>query len=190
MANALVEFLKLFRNIPPEDETLISSATQHSCYKDGAILFKGGKICRELFFICKGVLRTVMIDEDGNEVTHFFLKEDQFCSILNSFKNGIIAYENIQAACDAEVLAIDRAALDKLYLQVPYLNALINQITNQALLDKIAVRNAYLGQDSTKRYQTFIASQPEIALRVPLSNIASYLGITPQSLSRIRKNIR
>ncbi len=190
MTNALVELLKQFRNIPQEDEALISAATQHRHYREGDILFKGGKICRELFFICKGVLRTVMIDENGNEVTHFFLKEDQFCSILNSFNNRIIAYENIQAACDAEVLAIDRAALDKLYLHVPYLNALINQITNQALIDKIAVRNAYLGQDSTKRYKTFIARQPEIALRVPLSNIASYLGVTPQSLSRIRKNIR
>jgi hypothetical protein len=67
---------------------------------------------------------------------------------------------------------------------------LINQVTHQALLDKIAIRNAYLGQDSTTRYKTFMANQPEIASKVPLSDIASYLGITPQSLSRIRKNIR
>ena len=143
-----------------------------------------------MFFICKGVLRIMVADENRNEVTHFFLKENQFCSILNSFNNQVIADESIQAACDVEVLALSRSALDGLYLQLPYLKPLINQITHQALLDKIAVRNAYLGQDSTTRYKTFIMRQPEIALRVPLSNIASYLGITPQSLSRIRKNIR
>jgi CRP-like cAMP-binding protein len=190
MANALVELLRQFRNIPQEDEKLISLAAQHRHYKEGAVLFKGGKICRELFFICKGVLRIMVIDNNGNEVTHFFLKENQFCSILNSFTNQIIAYESILAACDAEVLAISRAALDKLYLELPYLNALINQITNQALIDKIAIRNAYLGQDSARRYKIFLARQPEIAARVPLSNIASYLEVTPQSLSRIRKNIR
>jgi len=75
-------------------------------------------------------------------------------------------------------------------VQLSYLKPLITQITHQALLDKIAIRTAYLGQDSTTRYKMFMTSQPEIALRIPLSEIASYLGITPQSLSRIRKNIR
>jgi len=190
MANALVELLRSFRNIPAEDEALIASAMAYRSYKEGELLFRGGKICRDMFFICKGVLRTMVIDESGNEVTHFFLKENQFCSILNSFTNEVTAHENIQAACDVEVLAITKAGLDRLYSQLPYLNALINQMTQQALLDKIAVRTALLGQDSTKRYKTFMIRQPEIATRVPLSNIASYLEVTPQSLSRIRKNIR
>jgi CRP-like cAMP-binding protein len=73
---------------------------------------------------------------------------------------------------------------------LPYLKQLIDQITQQALLDKIDLKNSYLGHDSTCRYKIFMTRQPDIALRVPLSDIASYLGITPQSLSRIRKNIR
>jgi len=159
-------------------------------YTEGDYLFKAEKICREMFFICNGVLRIKVINEQGNEVTHFFLKENQFCTILNSFNNQVIAYESIQAACDAEALVISRAALDKLYLQIPYLKALITQITHQSLLDKIALRNSYLGHDSTTRYKLFMEQQAAIARQVPLSDIASYLGITPQSLSRIRKNIR
>lgn len=190
MTNALVGFLKLFRDISADDELLIASAMEYKHYKESDVLFKSGKICREMFFICKGVLRIKMINEKGNEVIHFFLKENQFCSILNSFTNKVIANESIQAACDAEVLAISCSNLDKLYLQIPYLKPLITQIIQQALLDKIAMRTGYLGQDSTTRYKTFMMRQPEIALRVPLSDIASYLGITPQSLSRIRKNIK
>ena len=57
-------------------------------------------------------------------------------------------------------------------------------------MEKIATRNAYMGEDATTRYLKFIQRQPEIALRVPLSDVASYLGITQQSLSRIRRNIR
>jgi len=190
MPNALISFLKQYHPIPADDEPIIAAAAEYRAYKEGDYLFKSGKVCREMFFVCKGILRIVVDNENGNEVTHFFIRENKFCSILNSFNNLVIANENIQAACDAEVWAISRAKLDKLYTQLPYLKPLINQITHQALLDKIAVRNAYLGQDSTTRYKTFMANQPEIASKVPLSDIASYLGITPQSLSRIRKNIR
>ncbi len=67
---------------------------------------------------------------------------------------------------------------------------LITNITQQTLLEKIRVRNAYMGEDAATRYEKFLAKQPEIALRVPLGDVASYLGVTPQSLSRIRKNMR
>jgi len=143
-----------------------------------------------MFFVCRGVLRIKVINEQGNEVTHFFLKDNQFCTILNSFNNQVIAHESIQAACDAEVLVISRSKLDQLYACIPYLKALITQITHQSLLDKIALRNSYLGHDSTTRYKLFMEQQQAVALQVPLADIASYLGITPQSLSRIRKNIR
>ncbi|MDR3712217.1 MAG: Crp/Fnr family transcriptional regulator [Puia sp.] len=190
MPNPLINFLKLFRDIPADDEGLIAGAMEHRTYKEGDYLFKAGKICRELFFVCEGILRIKVINENGNEVTHFFIRENKFCSILNSFNNQVVAQESIQAACNAEVLAISRTGLDTLYSRLSYLKPLITEITHQALLDKIAVRNAYLGQDSTTRYRMFLMRQPEIAYRVPLSDIASYLGITPQSLSRIRKNIR
>jgi CRP-like cAMP-binding protein len=190
MPNPLITFLKQFHDIPAEDEELITAATEYRHYKEGEHLFKSGKIAREIFFVCKGVLRVMVMNESGNEVTHFFIPENWFCTILNSFNNKVIAYESILAACDVEVLAISRADLDKLYEQLPYMEPLITRITHQALLEKIAIRNSYLGQDSTMRYKNFMTLQPEIALRVSQNDIASYLGITPQSLSRIRKNIK
>jgi CRP-like cAMP-binding protein len=190
MPNALISFLKLFRDIPGEDEALIMAATENRNYKEGDYLIRADTVCREMYFIVKGVLRIMMLNERGNEITYFFLKENQFCTILNSFNNNVVAHEGISAACDVDVIVFSRPALTKLYEQLPYLKGLIDQITQQALLDKIDLKNSYLGQDSTTRYKNFMMRQPEIALRVPLSDIASYLGITPQSLSRIRKNFR
>jgi CRP-like cAMP-binding protein len=190
MQNELIVFLRSFREISDTDADLISSAAERRTYNEGDYLFKSGKICRELFFVCKGVLRIVVINEQATEVTHFFLKDNQFCSILNSFNNRVAAQESIQAACDVAVLAISRKNLDQLYSQIPYLKELITQITHQSLLDKIALRNSYLGHDSTERYKLFLSQQPLVAAQVQLSDIASYLGVTPQSLSRIRKNIR
>lgn len=190
MSSRLIHFLKQHHDIPLADEALIEDATENRQYKKGEYLFKAGKVCREMFLVCKGILRIVVATEAGTEVTHFFIREHRLCSILNSFNNGTVAKENIQAVNDCEVIVLTRSKLDKLYLELPYLKPLINQITQQALLDKIAARNAYLGKDAATRYKTFIAQQPDIALQVPLSEIASYLEITPQSLSRIRKNIR
>jgi CRP-like cAMP-binding protein len=186
----LITFLRTFRNIPDTDAALITAAMEERKYKEGDCLFEAGHICRELYFICKGVLRIMSTNESGNEITHFFLKKGQFCTILNSFDNHVIGRDSICAACDTELLAISRNDLDKLYEQIPYLKALINGITHQALLDKIALSSSYRGHDSTTQYKMFLELQPEVALQVPLSDIASYLGITPQSLSRIRKNIR
>ena len=68
-------------------------------------------LCKEMFFICKGVLRIVSLNEKGNTVTHFFLKENQFCCILNSFNNNVIAIEGIEAACDAEFVVLKKQKL-------------------------------------------------------------------------------
>lgn len=189
MDNQLINYLRLFHAVNAEDARLIDDAFQMQCFKESDYLFQSGHVCRQFFFVCKGILRIIVQNEKGSEVTHFFLKENQYCTILKSFNNETIASESIQAACDADVLAISKGKLLKLYEQVPYLKGIIDQITQQALLDKTSLRNSYLGLDSTARYRLFMSKQSDIALRVPLSDIASYLEITPQSLSRIRKDM-
>lgn len=190
MPHRLISFLQLTHAILSPDQELIRSAFTVKDFREGDVLFGGGKICQELFFVLNGVLRIMVTNEKGNEVTHYFLKENQFCTILNSFNNQVAAHESICAACPAQVLVIGRAELLTLYTRVPYLKSVIDTVTNRGLLEKIQTRNAYLGQDSATRYQQFLMRQSDIATRVPLADIASYLGITPQSLSRIRRNLR
>ena len=187
MNNALVSFLHHYKHFTLPERELINAAFEVRAFKEGDHLFKGGKVCRELFFVCNGVLRIVIVNNKGVELTHFFVKEDQFCTILNSFTNEVIADEGIQAACYAEVLAISKARLFALYQQVPGLKEVIDKVMQQRLIDKIQTRNAYLGEDAETRYHLFMQQQPDIAMRVPLKDVAGYLGITPQSLSRIRK---
>lgn len=190
MFEPFINFLRLFKNIPPADAETIERELGHRKVAEGEVLLSQGQVCREMFFICKGVLRIVSQNEKGNKMAYFFLKENQFCSILNSFNNNVPALEGIEAASDAELIVLKKQKLMSLYKQLPYLKELITGITTQALLDKIQVRNSYLGEDASLRYRNFLMRQPDIALRVSLSDIASYLGITQQSLSRIRKNLR
>lgn len=187
MSGPLISFLNQYQSFSVKEAQQIEAAFNPRLLKEGEQLSEPGSICRELYFITDGVLRIVMRNEKGNEVTHYFLKENQFCTILNSFHNQVPAEECIQAACNTVVFCISRTALFKLYEELPGLQKLIDQITQQALIDKINIRNAYLGQDSASRYRLFLAKQADIARRVSLTDTASYLGITPQSLSRIRK---
>lgn len=187
--NPLIAYFQLFQSIPEQDQEVIAAHFERKTYREGDLLTTGGKVCHEMFFVCTGVLRILNTTEKGIEVTHFFCKENQFCTILQSFMEETPAEASIQAACDAEVLAITKSRLLALYQQLPYVKEWIETHHQQRLMEKVRIRNTYLGEDAESQYKLFIMQQPDVALRVPLKYIASYLGITPQSLSRIRKNI-
>lgn len=168
MGNSLITFLQQYRPLPEEDQELIATYFEPNMFREGDTLFKGGKICQEMFFVVNGVLRILVTNEKGIDVTYFFTKENQFCAILHSFATQTPANESIQAACDTEVLVITRPRLLDLYNRLPYMKELIDQITQQRLLDKIQTRNAYLGEDSASRYKLFIIQQSAIACVFPL----------------------
>jgi len=190
MESALINYLQQLRPIPESDKQLIVSSFEKMSFKQGKYLIKAGKASRYLFFICKGILKFLIPNSAGKEITYFFLREQQFITLLNS--NGLEnpAEQGIQAITDVDVLAINKSKLNSLIKQLPYFQDLLNQIAQQSVLDKIFARNAYFGYDSEKRYKIFLEKESEIALKVAPSDIASYLGITPQSLTRLRKNMR
>jgi len=190
MSNPLIAYLKLSKHVSEQDEAIIMANFEFKAYKEGDYLSDENKICNELFFISKGVLRIGSTNEKGVDITHYFYKENQLCTILQSFNEEIVMESGIQAACDAEVFGITKSKLLALYKLLPYIKELVDQVNQQQLLDKIRIRNTYIGEEAENQYKLFIKQQPEIVHRVPLKDIASYLGITPQSLSRIRKNIR
>jgi CRP-like cAMP-binding protein len=189
MSEPLFNYLELFQKIPAEDKAIISQNIEFRSIKEGDILLEEGKVANEMFFICKGVLKIWSVNEKGNEVIHHFLSENQFCTILKSFTENTISNDRIQAACDAEILVLRKNDLESLYEALPYLKKMLDNILQQALLKKIELHNLYLGEDATTRYQKFMVQQSNIALRVSQTDIASYLGIAKQSLSRIKKSI-
>src|SRR5450432_1985043 len=168
----LFNFLQLFKEIPQKDIDVIGEQLSFKEVDADTELLHEGNIAKEMFFICKGILKIVSINEKGNSVTQFFLKENQFCTILNSFTNNVPAHESIITACDCELIVLAKEKLHSLYNLLPYLKELIDSITHQTLMEKIATRNAYMGEDATTRYLKFIQRQPDIALRVPLSDVA------------------
>jgi CRP-like cAMP-binding protein len=189
MSTAVVSYFQQFRTIPEKDQEMIFSFFEPVAFKEGEYLFREGRICTQLFYICSGILRIVSTNDKGMDRTHYFYKEDQFCTILKSFGEASVAEAGIQAASDVEVLTISKQKLNELYASAPYMKDVMDRMFQHQLLEKIETRNTFLGADAETQYKLFVERHPDIALRVSLKDIASYLGITPQSLSRIRRNI-
>lgn len=189
MNSTVTDYLQQFRPISEADRDTILSVFTPETVEEGQFLSREGKICSQLYYICSGILRIVSTSDKGTDKTHYFYKENQICTILKSFEEGTIADAGIQASCDAEVLVIARSGLSQLLASLPWLKDVLDRVFQRQLLEKVETRNAYLGVDAETQYKLFVERQPDIALRVPMKDIASYLGITPQSLSRIRRNI-
>ncbi|WP_158569238.1 Crp/Fnr family transcriptional regulator [Chitinophaga silvisoli] len=158
-------------------------------FKEGAIIFAPGGICRHLYYINQGVVRIMSVSDKGEDITHYFLKENYFCTILGSFLEQTIALEGIQAATDVEVLVIGKDEFNQLMLEDAAFKKTFDLYTTQGLLQKIRFKNMLHGHNASTRYRLFLERLPDIAARVQLGYIASYLGITLQSLSRIRRNL-
>lgn len=182
------QFLNSFSKIATTDLDIIIGYAQMREFRAREVLLKEGSIARELFFVVGGILKIVSTNEKGNEVIQFFIKENRFCTILYSFNGGAVSHEGIIAATDGKGWVFSRSALNELYDRLPWFREMIENITHRALLEKIRIRNSLMGEEATVRYQKFIADHPDILQRVSLSDVASYLGITQQSLSRIRRN--
>jgi len=187
---SLINYITSLRPLTGEEKTEITAHFEAGDFTEGDYLFRGGRVCNKLFFIVSGVVRMVAVNDKGVEVTHYFIGENQFCTNLASFNDGTVAEDSIQCCSPAAILTIQKSQLLALYRKLSFMEELIGKVHQQRLLEKIRLKNIYSGEDSAGRYRLFLSEQPEIAGRVPLSHLASYLHITPQSLSRIRRQLK
>lgn len=155
----------------------------------GAYLLKQGEVCSHSFFVEKGLLRLYALNEDSKENILQFATENWIVSDRSSvfFKEPSLYY--IDAYEDSSIVLIDEEFIDKVSAVNPNFRK-----QNERLLQN-HIRHLYkrvsqlLGVSAGTRYLDFVRMYPDILFRVPQWMIASYLGITPESLSRVRKNL-
>lgn len=147
------------------------------------------KIAREIAFVESGILRVYSVDSDGNDITKHFITENQFFVDLESYYTAKPATEAFQAVVVSALMTIHKSVIDQLSNEIPSFYIFIKSITEVALLNKIKNNDfLHFGNAKTK-YLEFVKRYPVLAQQVPQQYIASYLKITPQSLSRIRKEL-
>jgi len=147
------------------------------------------KVAKEIAFVDKGAMRIYGADLNGNDVTKYFVKENQFFANLESYYSAQPATDAIQAVVNCELYTTTFSVFEKLYIEIPSLYILVKSITEVTLLNKIKDNDFLNFGDSKTKYLEFVRRYPALAHQVPQQYIASYLKITPQSLSRIRKEL-
>jgi CRP-like cAMP-binding protein len=152
-------------------------------------LFRSGEIARHVYFIDKGCLRQYYINNNGEERTIYFKMEDGWCSELVSFLDNKPTELNLQALEDSKLQIINQKNWIYAVTQIQsftlgFIRA--QQDTNYMLKKRLAEATV---ETPEEKYLRFIKEEPILLQRVPLYHIASYLAITPETLSRIRKNI-
>lgn len=185
----LESFLLQFAHFTPQQLQLIASKATPRSYPAGAYFSEAGRVAREIGFIVHGVFRVCYFDRAGDEITKYFLEENQFMVDLNSYQYQLPATEYVQAVTATEVLVFQAADWQALSHTIVGWPATERNLITRGLLEKVNRHSPLVSEDATTRYQDFLVKFPALANRVPLAYLASYLGITPQSLSRIRKNL-
>lgn len=176
-------------NISEKDFSEIISILQTKTIKKGAFLLQSGEICKYSFFVEKGLLRSYTIDKNGKEHIIQFAPESWIISDRSStfFNESSELY--IDAIEDSEVILLN----DNFFEDLSCNSAEFAKSNTQALHNHIRNLqnrvNMLLGATAEDRYLQFVKMYPDILLRVPQWMIASYLGITPESLSRVRKEL-
>lgn len=185
MTNYLAKVLE----VPAERLSLCSIQYETKKVSKGEFLLQYGEVCRNTFFVEKGLLRMFSIDKNGKEHIIQFAPENWLIGDRSSLYFSEKSNYYIEAVEDSEVSVLQRDFFNKLLEEFPNSiekNDLVLQKHVKSLQDRI---NSLLGETAEERYLKFIKMYPDLLLRVPQWMVASYLGITPESLSRVRKEL-
>ncbi|OIV41143.1 Crp/Fnr family transcriptional regulator [Flavobacterium johnsoniae] len=158
-------------------------------YPKGHIILKAGKVESSIYFIKKGIVRAY-IDEDDSDVTFWFGKEGETIISMKSYVENQNGYENIELLEDCELYELKTANLQQLFNSDIHIANWGRKFAERELIKTEERLISKLFKNASERYLDLITNHPELIKRIQLGHIASYLGITQVSLSRIRAELK
>ena len=179
-------FITANGDFTPEDLRLMRSLAIVKKVRRKEFLLQEGEICRYKIFIAKGLLKSYCLRHDGTEHIMRFSPENSWTTDHISLKNQTPAQSNIEALENSEVVMWTRENMHELFNSIPGFKAYMSRLIENALKsshDRILMNLSYTSEE---KYEDFIANFPDVFRRVPLHMVASYLGVSRETLSRIR----
>jgi len=188
--NEFIAYVLKFGHLNQQQIEFISGKATELHLRKDAYYSEAGKIARQFGFLVEGIIRVCYYNNKGEEFTKYFIEENNIVVDLNSFDNNIPSSSYVQAITDCSVIVFSKQDWQELLHTIVGWDNIVHKIISKALLQKVERISPLVAVDATTRYLMFMEKYPSLANRIPLSYIASYLGITQSSLSRIRKSIR
>jgi len=185
----------LFKNIErhvslsEKDKKLLADTFHPKKFKRKHFLQEAGDPAKYTWFVIQGCLRTYYTDKDGEEHVISFSIEDWWAGDIASFNTGEPSVFSVDTLEDTEVVFTDKTSMDKLYSQIPQLEKYFRIIFQNALgaqFQRITNTNSFTAEE---RYVAFQKKYPQFDRRIPQKYLASYLGITPEFMSKLKKQL-
>lgn len=188
MEHILVQILSQMTNISSEEEEGIKESFPIRDYSKGAYLLKENAIAKDAYFVIKGCIREFML-LDGEEKTTAFYTENQSAINFNSMANNSPSIKNFVCTEETRVAVINQEKEQALYARFPRFETFCRQGMEQMMGGEQEKMARFMTMSPEERYKQILEERPELLSRVPQYQLASYLGVKPESLSRIRKRM-
>lgn len=181
----LLDYIATIQPIAEQDKVTLEEICTHTSIRKNADLQPFGHTCKTIYFVEKGALRIYYL-KDGTDITESFEFENAIVARVESLFSGRPSRKAIQAIEDTGLIAINASRLFALYDTHPVLERLFRKIFEEAYVKTVMRIESLQFHNAEERYHNLLKDQPDVLKRIPLKHIASYLGITQVSLSRIR----
>jgi CRP/FNR family transcriptional regulator, anaerobic regulatory protein len=188
MPKQIIESIKSFVSLTLQEEEAFTQVLQVKQYKKKEFLLQEGQVCDKVTFINSGCMR-LFYNVEGVENTVQFFFADTWYTDYASFLTGQSTIENMQALQNCEVVQFKKQDLLNLYEKFPIFDKVGRVMAENAYLSLSRLNQMLTNEEPELRYLNLLKQRPELVQQIPQHFIASYLGIKPESLSRIRKRI-
>jgi len=169
-----------------EQEELVNSCFKPLSAKRNEILVHKGDIARHLYLIVKGCLRIFLINEDGSESTRFLIFDGQMGTAFPSFILKKPSVASVQSLGPSELLTLSYTDRQTLFNKVPGWETMYRIVLEQAYIESIQRIESLISMDAKARYKILLHDQPQLIQRLPSRIVADYLGISQETLSRLK----
>jgi CRP-like cAMP-binding protein len=188
MIASLLYSMQNIITLKPAEVDVVESLFKEKSYKKGDFFLEEGRICKHVGFVVKGLMR-YYINHDGEEKTYAFSQENEYVCNYESFLPQKPSLKIIQALEDCDVLVISHTDLQLLYSRVREGERFGRVAIEAVFLQLLKDLSSFYTETSEIRYERFLKNHAGLQQRISQYHVASYVGVKPQSLSRIRKRI-
>ncbi|MFJ5718282.1 Crp/Fnr family transcriptional regulator [Neobacillus sp. NPDC093127] len=191
MKKILSKYMSDFTALSEKEQQAITESLRIDEYKKGKYLLRQGELSEiKCYFVLMGCVRQFFIDESGKEVTSNFFTEEQAIPIINEQKQNDLSKYSLVCVEDCLLVVGEVDSEKTMFNKYPQLETMIRKMM-EINLGEIQERfGEFITSSPEERYESILKKRPQLVDRVPQHQLTSYLGITPESLSRIKKRMK